>query len=356
MSGIPRPYQASGPIQPATRTLRTALHTRMAPLAADTDVPGAVAAVMRDGQHAVLATGVRDTRTGTAMTADTVFEIGSVTKTFTALLLATMAELHEVAYHDPIDLHLPEHGTPRPAGAPLPTLEELATHTAGLKRLPRGLIRRAGLRLRSDPYARYTSGDLYRATARLRPRPPHRRTERYSTFGMGLLGQLLSDAAGIPYPALLADRVLRPLGMTSTIATGEAAAADTSARGHRGGKPVPAWTFDALAGAGAVRSTAADLMRYTQAHLRPESTALAPALTATQRVRPDGTCLGWQHRLIEGANLYWHTGGTGGCTAFVGFCPDTAGAVVLLANAAPSWRQPVIRTGRQLFRDVVFGP
>ncbi|WP_231649225.1 serine hydrolase domain-containing protein, partial [Streptomyces clavuligerus] len=213
---------------------------------------------------------------------DTLFALGSVTKTFTALLLAEMAAAGVVSYDDPIENHLPPEAGPR-AGADPITLGELASHGGGLPRLPGNLYRRAWKRWLSDPYACYGTADLYRATARLRPRPAPRPV-RYSTFGAGLLGQLLANAARTPYPELLTRRVLAPLGLRRTTVPDEETLTAHAATGHRGRRPVGHWRFDALAGAGALYSSPTDLLRYLHALLEP-ATAPPPLTAALTAVR-----------------------------------------------------------------------
>ncbi|MFI1866417.1 serine hydrolase domain-containing protein [Streptomyces jumonjinensis] len=291
---------------------------------------------------------------------DTLFAVGSLTKTLTALLLAEMAATGAVAYDDPIEAHLPREAAPRPGGAAI-TLADLATHTGGLPRLPRNLYRRGLRQWRTDPYARYRLEDLYRATARLRPGDRPRRV-RYSTFGVGLLGQLLANAAGVPYPELLTARVLGPLGMRDTCVPTAEVLTGRAATGHRRGRAVPHWRFDALSGAGALYSSAADLLRYLQALLNPASAPgpLAHALAAVREPwypcgrGPGHKGLGWDIREVRGRTLIWHTGGTSGFTAFAGFSPDAGAGIAIVANTTPTPRQPVIRAGRRLFRDAVF--
>lgn len=163
----------------------------------------AVSAI-RGGERTALA---RGGDTGTR------FETGSVTKTFTALLLAELVARREVRYDDPVARYLP-----RRAAAPPITLLHLATHTSGLPRLPPGLLtgsaRRAWF---TNPYAGYSSAELLTAFSRAEPRHRPGTRVRYSNFGAGLLGHALARAAGgsdedpdAGYGALLTERVLTP--------------------------------------------------------------------------------------------------------------------------------------------------
>ena len=174
----------------------------------------------------------------------------------------------------------------------------------------------------------------------------------YSNFGVGLLGQLLANSAAADYRDLILDRVCRPLGMAGTL-TGPG---PLCATGYRRGRPVPAWEMGALAPAGTLRSSATDLLRYLQAHLHPEATPLAAALRATQVPRvaakgKDRICLVWNHRSSRYGEVLFHSGGTRGFTAFVGFCPQAGTGVAALVNTTPTRRRNMIHTAYSLFKD-----
>ncbi|WP_441250595.1 serine hydrolase domain-containing protein [Kitasatospora sp. McL0602] len=277
-------------------------------------------------------------RAGPPVTPDTGFELGSVSKTFTALLLAEQTALGEARPEDTVTV----------SGTPV-SLLQLATHTSGLPRLPPGLLRTALPAWHSNPYAAYSAEELRRALDRTRVRPPGRHL-RYSNYGVGLLGQLLAERAGATYPELLTARVCGPLGLTGTgCEPGEAV-------GHRHGRPMPPWQVPALPGAGAVRSTARDLLRYLTAHLDPAGTPLAAALRDVQRprlVKPHSTdrlCLVWNLRPLPGRDLLFHAGATRGCTAFVAFCPQLGTALAALTNTGPRLDNRFVQASYRAFR------
>ncbi len=233
-------------------------------------VPSLAWAVVRDQDTAAGGFGGAGPRT--------IFQIGSVTKVFTALLLADMAERGEVHLSDPAASYLPG-----PAGDG-PTLADLATHTSGLPRLPRGLLRSALLHPR-DPYARYPPARLVRDAGRaLRAGSPGSHYA-YSNFGFGLLGYLLGQAAGTPYETLVTRRICVPLGLSDT--TFAAPGPPRAARGHRRARPVPDWRLGALAGAGGLYSTAADLARFLRACLLAPPAAPATASLPWRLVSPE---------------------------------------------------------------------
>ncbi len=270
------------------------------------------------------------------------WEIGSITKVFTGVLLAEMSLRGDVALDDPIGRYLPDPVAARlPAPNQQPTLVNLATHTSGLPRIPWGLLRE--MRGHPDPYAPLTEERVF---ACLGPRTRRRRRPHVhcSNFGMGLLGHLLARAGGRPYPALLQQRLLIPLRLT---ATGVSACGDRAlpVPGFRKGKPAPAWTFGALEGAGALRSTTADLLAFARACLNPPGGTLGEALDLARRPhhrhRPASVAngLGWMLRTRDSTRppneICWHNGGTYGASSFIALDVTHRLAVVALGNSGP---------------------
>ncbi|MDW5598660.1 serine hydrolase domain-containing protein [Conexibacter stalactiti] len=270
---------------------------------------------------------------GNALDAGAIVEIGSVSKVFTGLLLADLAGAGVVALDDPLDRHLP--GLPARVGAI--TLLDLTTHTAGLPRLPGSLLL-AAFTSPTDPYARWEGVRVERSLRHVRVRSNRR--FRYSNLGVGLLGHVLSRAAGSDYETLLRERICAPLGLTST------SVALTPVQGHdRAGLPVPPWHLAALAGAGGIRSTARDIERFLRAQLDPAATPLAQALERSQqprraagRIAREQIALGWMVRAAtaDHGEIHWHDGGTGGFGSFVAFERDTGCGVALLQSATHS--------------------
>jgi CubicO group peptidase (beta-lactamase class C family) len=314
---------------------------------------GTAVAAVSHGETAYAGQGPAD-GTGRAVDEHTVFEIGSVTKVFTGLLLATMVEAGEAALDEPLADLYPELSLPV-RGRPI-LLVDLATHTAGLPRLPPGLVRQA-LRHRDDPYARFTDADVARAleSVRLRAEPGDR--VRYSNFGAGVLGQALARRAGTPYDDLVRTRVCTPLGLADT---GVRRSSDQLARravGHsRRGRPVPDWRMDSLPGMGALHSTSSDLARFVAAQLDPGATPLEAAIRLTQEPRArlgrvGHVGLAWMRTPLPRTRerMLWHNGGTGGTFGFVGLVPEARAGVVVLTNTA----RPVDRVGVDLLAGLV---
>jgi serine-type D-Ala-D-Ala carboxypeptidase/endopeptidase len=285
----------------------------------------------------------------------TIFEIGSVTKVFTGLLLADLAERGTVRLDDPLAGYLPASvAVPTFKGLEL-TLGDLASHTGGLRRNPRGTLGR-WLRDRRNPYAGLSIEELYQGLARTRLRRRPGQRVRYSNLGAGLLGQALARAAGRPYEQLVRERICLPLGMVDTLVSPSLEQAARLTVGHtRRGRPVPRFEIPALGGAGALRSTAADMLRFLRANLDPASTPLAAQLEAIQQPRHRmgrrmEVGLGW---LIfrppdQSGPVLWHNGGTAGFRSFVAAVPGAGPAVVVLSNSARS----VDRLGLRLVKEL----
>jgi HD-GYP domain-containing protein (c-di-GMP phosphodiesterase class II) len=219
------------------------------------------------------------------------------------------------------------------------TLGDLSSHAAGLRRNPKGMLGR-WLRDRRNPYAGLSVEDVHEGLGRtrLRRRPGGR--VRYSNLGAGLLGQAQEKAAGLPYERLVRERICLPLGMADTVVVPSTGQAARVAVGHtRRGRPVPRFEIPGLARAGALRSTATDMLRFLGANLDPASTPLAAQLERTQWPRHRmgrgmQVGLGWLIvRSPEPAGpLLWHNGGTNGFRSFVGVVRDSGTAVVVLSN------------------------
>lgn len=291
-----------------------------------------------DGTRRVVAAGSAG-RDRPPLDENTLFEIGSITKTFTGVLLAEMDRRGEVEMDAPVSSYLPE-GTriPSRAGREI-TLADLATHRSSLPRLPGNLVP-ADV---SNPYAAYSVEQMFDFLASYElPRDIGSQAE-YSNLGVGLLGHVLGLVDGGGYEAALRERVLAPLGLEDTAIGLDGGRANRIARGHDAtGDEVPLWDLPALAGAGALRSDVEDMLQWAAAHLDVEGDGLPRSLRVAQEPRAEISAgqgseteigLGWMMSRAAGRRFVWHTGATGGFYSFVGFEPDSGRAVVLLANA-----------------------
>lgn len=270
---------------------------------------------------------------------DTVFEIGSATKVFTALLLADAVERGEMKLDDPISKYLPPAvKVPTRNGRQI-TLLDLATHTSGLPRMPDNFTPSDA----NNPYANYTVEQMYAFLSGYTLPRDIGATYEYSNLGAGLLGHVLPRKAGTNYEALVVQRICRPLGMANTQIVLTLELRVRLATGHNAaGEPVANWDIPTLAGAGALRSTANDLLKFIAANLGLARSDLWPAMQLTQLPRhaagsPDmqiGLC--WHILNKFGTEAIWHNGGTGGYHSFIGFDKKKRRGVVVLANSANS--------------------
>jgi CubicO group peptidase (beta-lactamase class C family) len=283
---------------------------------------------------------------------DTIFEIGSIGKVFTALLLADMARRGEVALDDPVAKYLPGIRMPERDGRAI-TLEHLATHTSGLPRLPTNFAPRDP----SNPYADYSVAQLYEFLSGYELTREAGSHYQYSNLGAGLLGHVLARRAGTDYGTLVASRIAGPLGMYGTRMTVPASLLARAATGHDELlRPVANWTDTTLAGAGSLQSSVDDLLKFLAANLHPKNSPLSSALTAMLAVRkPTGApgvdiALGWHVSRRNGSDFVWHNGGTGGYASFIGYSPQAGVGVVVLSNAAVDVDDIALRVidGRQV--------
>ena len=270
-------------------------------------------------------------RVSTGGDAKALFEIGSITKVFTALLLADMAARGEVRLDDPVAKYLPAGALADHGHRPI-TLRDLASHYSGLPRLPANL----SFKDMGDPYADYGEVELLAfLKSWTPPRAPGAMFE-YSNFGAGLLGYALGRAGGKPYEKLIEDRTLKPLGMTASrfaIGSGEAVPHGAD------GKPVKPWQLASLVAAGGLRSTAGDMAKFTRALIDPP-VALKPAVALLLRdPKPAGGVarigMGLITRATSVGEIAFHDGGTGGSRSFLVIdVKAKRGAVVLINSAA----------------------
>jgi serine-type D-Ala-D-Ala carboxypeptidase/endopeptidase len=303
---------------------------------------GIVVGIIRPEGREVIAYGHLDKGDPRPLNGVTIFEIGSVTKVFTSLLLADMAQRGEVALDDPISKYLPASAKLSVLQGRSITLVELATHTSGLPRLPINLF----FRNRANPYAHYSVTQLYQSLKFYQIRSifqPKRGTGSryaYSNLGGGLLGHVLALRAGMDYEALVRSRICDPLEMKDTLITLTPEMKMRFAVGHNKAMDATAnWDLPTLAGAGALRSTANDLLTFLAANLGYIASPLAAAMAAMRKVRrPTGqpgreVALGWHVDRSNGKEMIWHNGESGGFRSFVGFDPNLRVGVAALSNA-----------------------
>ena len=339
-TAIPTPTPAPAMPPVALDRLKPVLDSEMAPvfargLLSPPSGGGLVIGVMDHGKRAVFAYGTAST--------DSIFEIGSVTKTFTGLILAQMVVQKKVTLDEPIRSLLPAFAVGKPVGEEI-SLVDLATHHSGLPRMPDN-FKPSHL---DNPFLDYDATRLYNFLARNGVGKATDAPYLYSNLGFGLLGYGLSLRAGLNYEQLLAIEVTGPLHLGDTVITLSAEQHARFIQGydanfHKTGE----WDFqDTFAGAGAIRSTANDMLTYLEANLHPEkyavglsadspATTLPAAVAIDHQLRASTTAdnkiaLAWEYDSNSGS--YGHGGGTGGYSSAAAFIPRQDLAIVVLYN------------------------
>lgn len=267
--------------------------------------------------------------------ADSVFEIGSITKVFTAILLADMVDRGEVALDDPIANYLPKNmRVPEKNGRKI-TLLDLSMQVSGLPRMPDN-FKPANPQ---NPYVDYTVEQMYDFLSRHELRRDPGALFEYSNLGVGLLGHVLTLRAGKPYEQLVKERILEPLDMDHTAITLTPWMQQHLAHGHNNsGAAVMNWDVGVLAGAGGLRSTMNDMLKFARANLRATD-RLTRVMQRTHAERANAgnpamfIGMNWIIRRSDGQDVTWHNGGTAGYRTWMGFDAKRKTAAVVLTNS-----------------------
>jgi D-alanyl-D-alanine-carboxypeptidase/D-alanyl-D-alanine-endopeptidase len=302
--------------------------------------PGGIAVAWVDADGPVFFTaGKFSTDDARPVTPDTQFELGSITKAFTALLLAETERAGKVGRNDPVAKYLLPPDDPDAAKLEKITLLTLVTHRAGLAKLPGDFRATNPPPDRLNPYAKVKRADLVGSLRRFGPDAKVGGAVSYSNFGPALLGESMAVAWGTSYDEALRTRVLAPLGLEhTTLSLPGTKPAGEMAPGHAAGTRVPNWEFDSYAPIGALRSSARDMAKFLQAALGDRTAPLRGAFAETTKplfpapVEGGSIGLGWFVRGDAGDSLVWHNGQTGGHHSFVGFSRSSDKGVVILTN------------------------
>lgn len=288
------------------------------------------------GSVSFISDGVLNLKTGKPVTKNSIFEIGSITKVFTSLALEEVLEKKGISLNMSAEKLLPSgYKLPEYNGGKI-TVRQLVTHTSGLPRMPSNFL--LGL---SNPYAHYTTKDLKTFLDSYKLTYPPGTKFQYSNLGMALAGLILENETGESYGRSIKEYVTKPLLMNSTIIN---ITADDSARfatGYRSGRRVSHWDLNIFDGAGGLRSTCADLVRFLKTEMGLYKSKLYPAMKKTQLPlynikdhgkQLDGIGMGWLYSTLQDT-IIWHDGETGGFISFLGFNVQNGSGVVVLSNS-----------------------
>lgn len=265
------------------------------------------------------------------------FEIGSVSKLFNAVLLARAVRCGQARFAEPIADLLPAGFRPADARVATITLLQLATHRSGLPRLPPNLAA-SGL---DDPYAAYDEAALIASLATVTLADDPFSAVRYSNYGAGLLGHLLARRRGMDWSTALSAEVLTPAGLSDTTAGPDAALDQRLAQPYVGARAVPAWRFQALRAAGALRSSAADLLAFGEALLGAQAELSADFAELVAHT-DDASGPGLFCDVDAQPTVYWHNGATNGSRAVLRLSPTDRRVEVVLINQAEADPQAII--------------
>ena len=315
---------------------------RLAELAERHDVPGATVGILAGDEFGEAAYGVLNRRTGVEVTTDSLFQIGSISKVWTATLVMQLVDEGKLQLDAPLVDVLPELRLSDPGVTAKLTMRHLLTHTSGID---------------GDIFTDTGRGDdcLEKYTAALAgaaQNHPLEATWSYCNSGFSLAGRVVEKLTGGTWDAAVRERIVTPLGLTHTVTLAEEAILHRAAVGHvtHEGRQVvaPVWGIPRSAGpAGSIVSTVADLLRFARLHLaggvtadgtRVLSAAAAAAMAEHQVELPDKHLLGdswglgWERAGWGGHRLIGHDGNTIGQAAFLRILPEKGLAVALLTN------------------------
>jgi CubicO group peptidase (beta-lactamase class C family) len=336
------PYIANKPVPVATSNPRnTYLEQKIDSVARmyiqKGNTSGMSIGILQNGKISTYGYGETAKGNGKLPDANTLFEIGSITKTFTATLLAWYADKGMVNLTDPVTRYLPDSVAQNTALKNI-SLMQLSNHTSGLPRLPSNFTGYAGYNPK-DPYKNYSVPLMfqYLRSCTLTNKPGA--AYDYSNLGVALLGVILEKVSGKNFEQMVGEIICHPLHMQNTVQhlNSEQAGRLVPAVYDERGKATPVWTFNGMTAHGALKSTVNDLLLYARANMRNGTSHLQKAMTLTHELTfSKGTRmgLGWHIVGIAGVDYFFHNGGTAGSSSFLIFNNKKQLALVILSNAA----------------------
>ena len=325
---------------PFTNPLVTSLDKKvdsiLQPFMAEVNTVGVSIAVLKGGK--VYYYGYGETAKGNNQVPDqlTIFEIGSISKTFTATLLADAVNKGKINLDGPANKYLPDS---IPAlsfeGVPV-TVKSLINHSSGIPRMPDNFTGVDD----NDPYKEYDNSKMFSFYKHFKPTRKPGASYEYSNLAAGTVGVILEKLNKDTYEKMLFNTITKPLGMNDTRQYLRKEDSVRFAKGYADGNYAAPWNFKAFMGAGGIRSTAADMVKYAEAQLGKAPTALNKdiQLTHTPTFTSGNTtvALAW-HYIKPGADeILFHNGGTGGYRSYLGVNLQKKFAVVMLSNTTIS--------------------
>lgn len=300
---------------------------------------------------------------------DQVFEIGSITKTFTASLIMKLVEEDKVGLSEPLQDYVPVEIAEDSFQGYTITLQHLLTHTSGLSTGPAGFVRpylRALVFTPKNPNRNFKAKHYYRYLKKFELDYIPGKEWDYNNAGYGLLGEVIKETTQRSWEQAVEEDLFQPLGMKSSYFEIDRGNKDRFVIGITAkGKKSKPWEMKFINPAGAIKSTLNDMLKYAAAQLNPPSglrflRAAQDPLDFSIRMPEDklwkgnAMGLGWWHNLEDAQNPFiWHGGASGGYTAFIGFSPEKEKAVVVLSNISSS--HPSARAANRIPKPIFLG-
>lgn len=280
----------------------------------------------------------------------TVFEIGSITKVFTALLVQTLVDDELLHWDRTISACLPDIEFANEAIANV-SLRELATHRSGLPRLPTNFTETVVPGNAMDPYANYGEQDLVAFFESFDP-PELKKEHAYSNLGFALLGYIVAKTLDTSYAEAMNQRVFQPLEMNNSTAIDSIKDHSELAAGYSNTANMDTWNFNVHAGAGVIRSTARDMYKFIRANFLETDDAIHRAMRSIRELQYEANhALGWiTETSDQDTTIFWHNGQTGGYASFLAIDPEAKrGWVILTASTEAA---AITRIGASFYREV----
>ena len=301
------------------------------------NIPSIVVGIIDESGKRVICFGKLNKDLDKQADGNTLYEIGSITKVFTSLVLEDMAEHGELNINDPISKYLAESvKTPVKDGKEI-TLLDLSSQISGLPRMPNNFAPADF----SNPFADYTPEKLYAFLSSYKLTRAIGEKYEYSNVGVGLLGHILTLIEKTDYETLVLKHICEPLNMKSTVVEVTQDLKPRLATGYNeAGSPVKNWDFSALAGAGALKSSVNDMLIFLTANMGLVKTKLLSAMEKIQMSQHDtgvpdlDIAMGWHIWKRFNKKIIWHNGGTYGYRTFIGFDKENKKGVVVLSNSS----------------------
>lgn len=319
---------------------------------------GLVIGVYKDGKTFTKGYGTINRNSAIKPDGTTIFQIGSITKLFTASTYQILSD-EKVFTSDATLGDVIGAGYDLSPQSKKVTLRQLATHTSGFPSIPKPLelefIKLSrGENLTENPYSYLGDSYIYAylKTAEGKRKPGH---FEYSNYGMGLLGHVMERVTKKDYESLVSEKILEPLAMKSTTILLTPKMSDRMAQGYDNkGDPTPVWTFASLAGAGAFNSNAEDMLKFIQANIEASSSSVSQSLIKTHEPQLNGsTAIGWMlptffDRFVGNNSILWHNGMVGGYASYISIDTKNKTGVIILSNKSVD----VTALGLTLTREV----